>query len=80
MSSLKYVKNVSLSNTSVALAINLDFTFSPNLEELDVSLNNLSAVDKNYFSSLKSLKRLNLSQTFVGDYEFLTRLDLSLLE
>jgi Leucine-rich repeat (LRR) protein len=80
MNSLKYVKNLSPSNTSAVLVLNLDLAFSPNLEELDVSLNNLSAVDKNYFLNLKSLRRLNLSQTLVGDYEFLTRLDLSLLE
>ena len=63
---------LNLSNTSVEFVQNLSFT-NKNLkvEELDLSFNNLTSLRKNFLASLIKLKRLNLRETFLINFDFI---------
>ena len=63
---------LNVSNTSVEFVLNLTFT-NKNLkiEEVDLSFNNLTHLKRNYLSSLLNLKRLNLRNTFLINFDFI---------
>lgn len=63
---------LNVSNTSVEFVLNLTFT-NKNLkiEEVDLSFNNLTHLKINYFASLTNLKRLDLRNTFLINFDFI---------
>jgi Leucine-rich repeat (LRR) protein len=68
--SLKTVKYLNLSRANSKLVYDLlNISFKSNLEELDLSFNNLN--NFNGFSSFPILKKLFLKETFLYNFEFL---------
>ena len=49
----------------------MKFSDQSNLEELDLSLNNLSDLNKEFFSNLRKLKVLKLKETYLQEYKFI---------
>jgi Leucine-rich repeat (LRR) protein len=62
---------LNLSNTNTNLILNLKFYDETNLEELDLSFNNLSEISFDFLFSLKKLKILNLRETYLRNFVFL---------
>jgi len=74
------VRVLNLSNTNSKLIINLNISALFNLEELDLSLNNLSLIGRDYFSYSKNLLKINLRATHLKDFHFLNELSSELRE
>ncbi len=65
------LKSLSLAKTNSSMILSLTFPTKSKLEDLDLSLNNLTYLASNYFKNLKHLRKLNLRETNLIDFEFL---------
>ena len=77
------LESLNLSNTNIDLILNLDFPIENNINQLDLSSNDLVDLRQDFFLATESLRSLNLNDNRLRDFEFLTnlknlnRLDLS---
>ena len=83
LSNLIYLKVFKFSTTNSLTALNLNFSFFEELEEIDLSNNDLSTASNNYFVDVAQLKKVNLrnahlkSLEIIKDLVYLEELDLS---
>jgi Leucine-rich repeat (LRR) protein len=75
-----YLQILNLSNTNTQMILNLRFSPKSNLTEIDLSLNNLSNLRVDYFSNLKKLTSLSLSDNILEDYRVLNSISNELTE
>ncbi len=72
---VKNLKFLNLSNTKSAFVQNINFSlYSTKLEVLDLSFNNLSQFNKDFFQNLTLLKKLYLKETNLVSFEFVKSL------
>jgi internalin A len=62
---------LNLSKTNVDLILSLNFSTKSKMEELDLSFNNLIVLPINYLANLKNLKKLNLKETNLIEFNIL---------
>jgi Leucine-rich repeat (LRR) protein len=74
------LKVLNLSNTNSKLILNLKFSLESNLEELDLSLNNLASLTFDFFANLNKLNKINLRGSFITIFSFLTQLPIEIKE
>ena len=70
---------LNLSNTSARLILDLNFLTDSNLEEIDLSLNNLKYLSLSHFEFWGKIKKLNLRDTNFTDFKALKALPSELL-
>ena len=73
------LKMLNLSNTDSGLVLSLNFSIESRLEELDLSLNNLTYMTTDYFSQLP-LKVLTLRDAQLKNFDFIKNLKSKLIQ
>ena len=68
------LKTLSLSNTNADFIVNLNFSNQSRLKNLDLSYNNLTRLRSDFFANLTRLIKLNLKETCLVHFEFLSLL------